>query len=99
MQIRRSCLAEPHEATLVTLAVDLTKNGTRGRRARAASQPGSQHVDLAAWRGRVEAVREHRCPRPERSVGNPAVARDQVGGKDAVRDEPLAFAVYDEGEL
>jgi hypothetical protein len=27
------------------------------------------------------------------SLGNPAVARDHVGGKDAVRDEPLAFAV------
>src|SRR6202035_4958855 len=140
---------------------------------RAASQPGSQHVELAAWRGWVEAVldqpagrlqasqrppradhvkvevdvgavagddvaqvllvserhdgeaeqaialarlgpvdhagdlvtgdehvgdlkvavREHRCPRPERSLGNLPVARDQVGGKDAVRDEPLAFAV------
>ena len=39
------------------------------------------------------AVREHRCPRPERSLGNPPVVRDQVGGKDAVRDEPFAFAV------
>jgi hypothetical protein len=39
------------------------------------------------------AVREHRCPRPERSLGNPAVARDQAGGKDVVRDELLAFAV------
>src|SRR6185437_5215881 len=38
-------------------------------------------------------VREHRRPGPERSLGHPAVARDQVGGKDAVRDEPLAFAV------
>jgi hypothetical protein len=32
------------------------QDGTCSRRARAASQPGSQHVDLAAWRGRVEAV-------------------------------------------
>jgi hypothetical protein len=39
------------------------------------------------------AVCEHRCPRPERSLGNLAVAHDQVGGKDVVRDEPLAFAV------
>ena len=39
------------------------------------------------------AVDEHRCPRPERSLGELAVARDQVGGKDAVGDEPLAFAV------
>ena len=38
-------------------------------------------------------MREDWCPRPERGLGNPAVARDQVGGKDAVRDEPLAFAV------
>src|ERR1700733_2642446 len=30
------------------------------------------------------AVREDRCPRPERSLGEPAVARDQVGGKEAV---------------
>jgi hypothetical protein len=34
-----------------------------------------------------------------RSLGNPAVARNQVGGKDAVRDKPLAFAVESRGEL
>src|SRR6266536_1659263 len=151
---------------LEEMARSMRQNGTRGRRARAASHPGSQHVELAAWRGRVEAVldqpadrpqasqrpprtdhvevdvgavagddvakvllvserqgsevvqgialgrlgpvdhagdlvhvdeyvgdlqvavREYRCPRPERSLGNPAVARDHVGGKDAVRDEP-----------
>src|SRR3954452_21903960 len=39
------------------------------------------------------AVRKHRCPRSERSLGNSAVARDQVGGKDTVRDQPFAFAV------
>ena len=39
------------------------------------------------------AVGEHRCPRPERSLGDPAVARDHVGGKDVVGDEPLALAV------
>ncbi len=39
------------------------------------------------------AVDEHRCPRPERSLGELAVACDQVGGKDVVGDEPLAFAV------
>src|SRR6185312_13377734 len=39
------------------------------------------------------AVSEHRRPRPERSLGNPAVACDHAGGKDAVGDEPLAFAV------
>ena len=37
------------------------------------------------------AVREDRCPRPERGLGDLAVARDQVGGKDAAGDEPLAF--------
>ena len=45
------------------------------------------------------AVREHRCPRSECSLGDPAVARDQVGGKDAVRDEPLAFAVESRCDL
>ena len=39
------------------------------------------------------AVCEHRCPRPERSLGDLAVARDQVGGKDVVREQPLALAV------
>ena len=34
-------------------------------RARAASQPGSQHVDLAAWRGRVEAVLDQPADRPQ----------------------------------
>src|SRR5215468_1295128 len=145
--------------------------GSVTRAARAASQLGSQHVELAAWRGWVEAVLdqpagrlqasqrppradhlevdvgavagddvakvllvserqdgevvqgialarlgpvdhagdlvtvgeyvgdlqvavdEHRCPRPERSLGNPAVARDQAGGKDVVRNKPLAFVV------
>ena len=39
------------------------------------------------------AVREHRCPRPERGLGDLAVAADQVGGEDAVGHEPLALAV------
>src|SRR5438552_2225948 len=39
------------------------------------------------------AVDEHRCPRPECSLGNPAVARDEVGWKDPACDEPLALAV------
>jgi hypothetical protein len=46
---RSSALIERHRNTQITY-------GTRGRRARAASHPGFQHVDLAAWRGRVEAV-------------------------------------------
>src|SRR5690606_26082021 len=37
------------------------------------------------------AVYEHRCPRPERSLGKPAVAGDHVSGKDVVGDEPLAL--------
>jgi hypothetical protein len=45
------------------------------------------------------AVDEHRCPRPERSLGEPAVACDHVGGKDVVGDEPLAFAVEAPCEL
>jgi len=32
----------------------MRQNGTRSRRARAASQPGSQHGELAAWRGRAK---------------------------------------------
>ena len=39
------------------------------------------------------AVGEHRCPRPKRPLGDPAVASDHVGGKDIVRDEPPALAV------
>src|SRR4051794_10537285 len=44
-------------------------------------------------------VREHRYPWPERGLGDLAVTRDQVGGKDAARDEPLAFAGEACGEL
>ena len=38
-------------------------------------------------------VDEHRCPRPERSLGEPAIARDHLGRKDVVGDEPLALGV------
>ena len=41
---------------LEEMAPSMRHDGTRSRRARAASQPGSQHVHLATWRGRVEAV-------------------------------------------
>src|SRR5262245_34884510 len=41
-----------------------------------ASEPRPHSWDLA--------VREHRCPRPERSLGNPPVGHDQVGGENAV---------------
>src|SRR5262245_9860272 len=57
-------------------------------RARAASQPGSEHVDLAAWRERVEAVlgqpadRQQTSQRPPRAdhvqVDVGAVAGDDV---------------------
>ena len=39
------------------------------------------------------AVREHRCPRPERSFGEATLRSDHVGGKDVVGDKPLALAV------
>src|SRR3984893_9492953 len=55
---------------------------------RAASQPGSQHVELAAWRGWVEAVldqpagRHQASPRPPRAhhveIDVSAVAGDDV---------------------
>ena len=57
----------------------------------ACNQPrGMSHV---AWFGRPMTPRNIPELPPERGLGNPAVARDQVGGKDAVPDEPLAFAV------
>src|SRR4051794_25159397 len=39
------------------------------------------------------AVREHGRPRPKRGRGDLAVARHQVGGQDAVGDQPRAFAI------
>src|SRR5262245_4769820 len=58
------------------------------RQACAGSEPGSQHVDLAAWRGRVEAVldqpadRQQASQRPARAdrveVDVGAVASDDV---------------------
>ena len=57
----------------------------------ACNQPrGMSHV---AWFGRPMTPRNIPELPPERGLGNPAVARNQVGGKDAVPDEPLAFAV------
>lgn len=38
-------------------------------------------------------VDEHRCPRPEHSLGEPAIARNHLSGKDVVGDEPLALGV------
>src|SRR5438094_10528511 len=67
---------------------DERQNGTRSRRTRAASQPGSQHVELAAWQGWVEAVldqpagRHQASPRPPRAdhveIDVGAVAGDDV---------------------
>jgi hypothetical protein len=65
--------------------------GAGGRPSQAAATITPRAADCC--RPPMHAVREHRCPRPERGLGNAAVVRDQVGGKDAVGDEPLAFAV------
>src|SRR3954451_8191231 len=64
------------------------QNGSRRRLARAASHPGPQHVELAAWRGRVEAGgdpptdRQQASQRPPRAdhveVNVGAVAGDDV---------------------
>jgi len=39
------------------------------------------------------AVDEHRRPRPQVTLREPAVARDHLGGKDVVGDEPFALGV------
>ena len=46
-------LVGPEDDALQEMARSMRQDGTRGRRARAASQPGSQHGDLGP---RVEAV-------------------------------------------
>src|SRR5439155_1620093 len=38
------------------------------------------------------AMREHRCPRPERRLSAAAVAADHVAGKNLISDEPVALA-------
>ena len=58
---------------LQQMARSMRQNGTRRRRARAASQLGSQHGELAAWRGRVEAVLDHQ--RAARKLRNDHHAR------------------------
>ena len=55
--------------------------------------PVTSSPSTKTWVDLQVAVGEHRCPRPERSLGDAAVARDHVGGKDVVGDEPLALAV------
>src|SRR3954452_22390553 len=54
------------------------QNGTRSHRARAASQPGSQHVNLAAWRGRVEAVLDQPADRRQASQRPPSADHVEV---------------------
>src|SRR4030088_942839 len=49
----------------------MRENGARSRRTRAASQPGSQHVELAAWRGWVETVLDQPAGRPQASQRPP----------------------------
>ena len=39
------------------------------------------------------AVGEHRCPGPERRLGEAALAPDDVDGKDVIRNQPLALAL------
>src|SRR6266481_2549277 len=56
----------------------MRQDGTGSRRARAASQRGSQHVDLAAWRGRVEAVLDQPADRPQASQRPPRADHVEV---------------------
>src|SRR5229473_323439 len=56
---------------LQEMACSMCQTGTRSRRARAASQPRSQHVDFAAWRGRVEAVLDQPADRQQASQRPP----------------------------
>src|ERR1022692_3342559 len=71
-------LAGPENDALQEMARSTRQNGTRGRRARAASQPGSEHVDLAAWRGRVEAVLDQPADRPQASQRPPRADHVEV---------------------
>jgi hypothetical protein len=54
------------------------QNGTRTRLARAASHPGPQHVELAAWRGRVEAVLDQPTDRQQASQRPPRADHVEV---------------------
>src|SRR5438876_5721381 len=57
--------------SLQEMARLMRQNGTRSRRTRTASQRGSQHVELAAWRGWVEAVLDQPAGRPQASQRPP----------------------------
>src|SRR3546814_15491590 len=43
---------------------------------------------ISDWSSDVCSSDLHRCPRSERSLGDLAIARDQLSGKDVVRQEP-----------
>ena len=45
------------------------------------STPVISSPSTNTWGDLQVAVREHKCPWPERSLGDPVVARDQVGGQ------------------
>ncbi len=71
-------LVGPEDDALQEMARSMRQNGTRSRQARAASQPGSQHVDLAAWRGRVEAVLDQPADRQQASQRPPRADHVEV---------------------
>ena len=64
------------EDALQNMARSMRQHGTRSRRA--ASHPGSQHVDLAAWRERVEAVLDQPPGRPQASQRPPRTDHVEV---------------------
>src|SRR6185312_11475610 len=83
-------LAGPEGDALQQMARSMRQNGTGGRRARAASQLGSQHVELAAWRGRVEAVVDQPADRLQASQRPPRADHVEVdvgavAGDDVVK--------------
>ena len=60
--------------------------------------PNNEHDELKTIvdehvRDLEVTVREHRCPRPEDRVGDPAVPHDQVRRQHAGADQRLALAV------
>src|SRR5450631_4601405 len=63
------------------------QNGTRSRRDRAASHPGSQHVELAAWRGRVKAVLDQPTDRPQASQRPPRADHVEVDAGAVAGDD------------
>jgi len=64
------------EDALRNMACSMRQDGTRSRRA--ASHPGSQHIDLAAWRERVEAVLDQPADRLQASQRPPRADHVEV---------------------